>query len=243
MQCPKCGYFSPDAWKVFHVSAPGGGLITQLVQKAPADSFARTIVLEWMECANSACAQVVIRATATYQIPRHAAPELQAEVWLVYPRRSYRPLDPLITGTLRQDYDEAAALLDLTPRLSAVLTRKIVFDLLEQYAGIGEYTLKASLDKFIGDKKHPARIKENLQHLREIGDFGAHTKKDGVGQVIDVSREDAEWTLDLVDRLFDYFILDAERDKKLRGTWDKNLDDAGRKPIPPVPPDTGATET
>jgi hypothetical protein len=107
--------------------------------------------------------------------------------------------------------------------------------LMRGVSGISEYTLKASLDKFIGDTKHPARIRENLQHLREIGDFGAHTKKDGVGQIIEVSREDAEWTLDLVDRLFDYFIVEPERDKKLQSKWNQNLADAGRKPIPEVP--------
>lgn len=245
MQCPVCQQFTPDAWESlirpramgnpFHQSA------STLVVEPPGPAVSSHVSIDFMYCANPECKQLVVRVHENFHLPLHAVPdpEMLTRTWIARPRAAARPIDPLIPDPFRTDYLEAAAVLTISPRMSAVLSRKIVFDLLETYAGISEYTLKGSLDKFTSDTSHPQRIRENLQHLREIGDFGAHTKKDGVGQIIDVSEEDARWTLDLVDRLFAYFILDPERDKQLQGKWDKNVSDAGRKPIPPVPPDPG----
>lgn len=250
MKCPSCGENTPDSWSpVLGLRDQGGwGPLTQPTWFRDHDGelirgTERQIQFDRMHCANPGCGQLVVRGHEHMRLPGHLAPEDHTTIWLVYPRSSSRLVDALVPEQYAKDYREAAALLDLSPRMSAVLSRKVVFDLLEDYAKISEYTLKGSLDKFIADTAHPARIRENLQHLREIGDFGAHTKKDGIGQVIDVSREDAEWTLDLIDRLFDYFVLDPERDKKLRATWDQNVQEAGRKPIPPVPPDPGVPST
>jgi hypothetical protein len=244
MKCPTCGENTPDAWSSWHVLGGGGGGLSGLQQHLAGAIHVSgrlireyTISFDYMRCANHECQQLVIRGHNGYRKPDPHAPEWITETWQVWPRRTSRRIDPLVPSEIRKDYVEAAALLDVSPKMSAVLSRKIVFDLLESYAGVSEYTLKGSLDKFIADTTHPQRVRDNLQHLREIGDFGAHTKRDGVGQIIDVSHEDAEWTLDLIDRLFDYFIVDPERDRQMQAKWDKNVADVGRKPITPVPPD------
>ncbi|MGZ4300657.1 MAG: DUF4145 domain-containing protein [Gaiellaceae bacterium] len=153
--------------------------------------------------------------------------------WLAHPRSSGRHVDPLITGDLRRDYDEAGMILDVSPRMSAVLSRRILADLLERYAGLEKFSLGERVDDFAKDTAHPSQLRENLHYLREIANFGAHTQKDDQAQIIDVSREEAEWTLDLVDRLFEYFIVGPERDRKMREGFDKKLEDAGRKPLAP----------
>ncbi|MGD0456496.1 MAG: hypothetical protein ABSC21_01975 [Terriglobia bacterium] len=50
-------------------------------------------------------------------------------------------------------------------------------------------------------------------------------------QIINVGREEADWTLKVVTDLFDYFIVAPERDKVLREAIDKKLAQAGRKPV------------
>lgn len=127
--------------------------------------------------------------------------------------------------------------------MTTVLTSKVLYDLLEQYAGIAEYTLNGSINKFIADTSHPQRVRENLGHWREIRDFSAHTKRnenpddEAFGEIIEAGREEAEWTLDMLDRLFAYFITEREQEKRLREKWDKNIADAGRNPIRPLPDD------
>jgi hypothetical protein len=123
--------------------------------------------------------------------------------------------------------------------MSAVLARRIVGDLLKDYAGKANFSLTARIRGFIADGKHPAALTDNLDHLREIADFGAHTmeaeEETESGEmevvIIDADRDDAEWTLDLVDRLFDYLIVTPQRDEAMKAKWDKNLQRTGRKAL------------
>ena len=72
---------------------------------------------------------------------------------------------------------------------------------------------------------------ENLHYLREMGDFAAHRQEDDEQKVIDVSPEEAQWTLKVVADLFDYFIVAPAKDEQLRKSFDKKLEAANRKPI------------
>jgi hypothetical protein len=84
----------------------------------------------------------------------------------------------------------------------------------------------------------------NLHHFREVGNFGAHTRHAATGrdaaaepvepEVIDVDRDEADGTLDLVDRLLDYFIIQPARDESIRRSIDKKLEKAGRRPLQSV---------
>jgi hypothetical protein len=50
-------------------------------------------------------------------------------------------------------------------------------------------------------------------------------------KILEVSREEAEWTLDVIDGLIDYFIVGPEKDRLRRAGFDKKIQAAGRKPI------------
>jgi len=123
--------------------------------------------------------------------------------------------------------------------MSAVLSRGILADLLEEYAKLTDFKLSDRVDKFRANPKYSSSLRENIDHFREIGNFGAHTLKNDQDQIIPVSREEAEWMLDFLDRLFNDLIVGPARDRAMRETWDKNLADAGRKPIPPLSDDAG----
>ena len=199
--------------------------------------LASTVTLDWMHCQNRDCGALAIRAHKT--TPDFGADsESTTQTWYVHPRAPIRLLDPLVPEPFRTDYLEAAAILDLSPRMSAVLSRRILADILKQYAQLEQRTLPAQIDAFAADPTKPSSIRENLQHFREAGNFGAHTQIDKTSdapQIIDVSRDDAEWTLDILDRLFDFLIVGPERDKQMRARWDKNIEAAGRHTIPPLP--------
>jgi hypothetical protein len=155
--------------------------------------------------------------------------------WLALPQRKTVPLiSSLIPDGMARDYREAYLILEDCPRMSGVLARRIVADLLEKYAGITEYTLAKAIDKFIADTKHPSRHRGNLHYLREIGDFSAHTKTDQKGNIIEISAEEAEWTLRVVSGLFDYFIVAPATDDAIRSRIDQKLKEANRKPIKKV---------
>jgi hypothetical protein len=48
---------------------------------------------------------------------------------------------------------------------------------------------------------------------------------------------EAEWCLDVIDWLFDYYIIDPKRDEEVRLAFDEKLSKSNRKPIDPLPVD------
>jgi hypothetical protein len=191
--------------------------------------------VEWMRCANPGCQQAVVRMHELHSQVEDGEQTNWVDTWIARPRGDSRPIDPLVSDPIRTDYLEAAAILDISPRMSAVLSRRILADLLEQHAGQTQFSLEGRVDGFVQDDSHPSYLRENLHHLREIANFGAHTQKDVRSEIIDVDRDEAEWTLDILDSLFDYFIVAPERNRAIREQFDKKIDAAGRKPLKPPP--------
>lgn len=153
---------------------------------------------------------------------------------------------------MKEDYLQAHVILDDAPQMSAVLSRRILSDLLKKYDNATNYGTAARIDRFVNNPHHPSRLRDNLHYLREIADFGAHTQvvkaAEATGDgptdvcwedvVINASKEEAEWTLKVVADLFDYFIIAPAKDKVLREQFDKKIDAAGRKKISRTPDPT-----
>jgi hypothetical protein len=239
MKCPTCGENTPDAWTDFQAvkKAQKGGYTRMLNLPSGTGPRQRTVSLDWMHCANLTCQQLVIRMHDNFTVYDGSTPlGNTTEAFLVRPRAAVpHSFAGDIPEDLLRDYVEAVLILQASPRMSAVLSRRILADLLERYAGLTDFGLKDRIDKFVKDTSHPYSLRENLGHLVEMGNFGAHTQTNDQAEVVDVSAEEAEWTIGLVERLFDYFILTPQRDKKMREQFDKKLEEAKRKPIEPPP--------
>jgi hypothetical protein len=258
MQCPSCGQHTPDSWKklvvrkdfrdqpVYTLDVPGPYDTSIPRQDQQPDSI---VVFDWMVCANGKCHDLVVRMHETREIAalgpplpdgqRRPTTETETHTWVVRPRFSTRPIPREVGEPFRTDYAEAAALLDISPRMSAVLARRLIGDLLKKYAEKKHWSLTARIRSFTNETGHPSGLTSNLDHLREIADFGAHTQEaeqqteDGELEVVivDADRDDAEWTLDLVDRMFDYFIVQPAKDDAMKDKWNKNISRTGRKPL------------
>ncbi len=260
MKCPSCGEITPDAWKQL-LERGGSHPIkprAELQSPGPTDDGSTPtpyqagripmawVEVDWMVCANSKCGELVMRLHETrpspmfdYDDPREL--DTETHTWGIRPRFGVRRIEPQVGDPYRSDYLEAAALLDISPRMSAVLSRRVLYDLIKRYADIAEYTLKGSIDKFVSNLAYPRHIRENLHLLREMGDFGAHTQTDDQARIVDVTREEAEWTLNVLDRLFDYFIVAPAKDRDLHDVWNEKLEATGRKPLTPLPDDPEVT--
>lgn len=237
MKCPTCGENTPDAWEPLWRQAERGGQIHAINRGT---TGLVSISLDYMQCANPRCQEAVIRVHQTLSggLAAKTRSERGPELWYACPRGSSRRVDPRVPEPFRRDYNEAAAILGLSPRMSAVLSRRIMGDLLKAYAGKDHFSLTARIDSFTSESGRPSTLTDNLHHFREIADFGAHTQEDQeaageVSAIIDVDREEAEWTLDLVDRLFDYFIVTPAKDEAVRRKMDEKIEKAGRKPLRP----------
>ena len=238
MRCPTCGQNTPDAWKFFCVEEPSednDARWSDSEHELPGDgSF---ISVDWMQCANADCKEIVVRVHERTREFMGGVPISHTETLVVRPRHTTmgRSVDPTVPGRFRRDFLEAAAILDTSPRMSAVLSRRILADLLEEYAGRDEFRLGSKLKAFSEDTQYSASVRQNAQSLNEIADFAAHTQKDDQAQIIDVDRDEAEWTLSFLERLFDLFIVTPERDKAMRDGIKEKGKQAGRAELPGLP--------
>lgn len=246
MQCPRCGVLSADAWLVFqtYVQHQGirGATTTTTLQRGREYHYSPVVTFDWMRCVDEECSQLVVRVHETeYEWVGEgtlSGPIEHTETYPLYPRGGVsRRLDAAVPDRFRKDYTEAAAIIDLSPRMSAVLARRILGDLLRLHGKTKSKYLTPQIDEFNKNKSHPRRLRDNLHHFREVSDFCAHTQESDEGEIIDVSREEAEWTLDITDRLFEYFIIERHRDLQMREAMDEKGKKAGRTAIPPLPKD------
>jgi hypothetical protein len=226
MECPFCLYTIAELWQPTQVTTDHKGrklskteseiTVSLHISENQYKDRGVTVQLFWMQCPNVACSEILVLVRRfTHNMISAPVREENLEVHFAVPkRRSHRALDPIVPQELIRDYLEASLILEDSPRMSAVLSRRILADLLRTFGNRTEHNLNSQINEFIKDLEHPQKIKENLHYLREIADFGAHTQIDqSNGEIVNVGYEEAEFTLAVIDGLFDYFIVGPQKEK------------------------------
>ena len=61
---------------------------------------------------------------------------------------------------------------------------------------------------------------QDLHNIRDVGNFAAHPNKNKhTGDVVDVEPGEAEWLLDILDKLFDFYFVQPELATKRQADW------------------------
>jgi len=134
---------------------------------------------------------------------------------------------------LAGDYNEACAVLDLSPKASAALSRRCLQSVLRETVGVKKGKLDNEIEQAIGGGTVPSNIAEYLHSLRKIGNLAAHPEKsERSGEILDVEPGEAEWALDTLEALFDsYYVAPAKRAEKKKAL-DAKLAAAKGSPTP-----------
>lgn len=149
---------------------------------------------------------------------------------LVHPIAANRPPAPVeVPNNLADDYNEACSVLSLSPKASAALSRRCLQHLLN-LQGFTQRDLSKAIDDAI--KNLPINLANNLDAVRNIGNFAAHPLKDkNFGEIVDVEPEEAEWNLEVLEGLFDYFYVQPTKDQARRDALNEKLIAAGKPPM------------
>lgn len=127
-----------------------------------------------------------------------------------------------IPSAIRQDYAEACAIMELSPKSSATLARRALQGMIRDYWGVKEDNLSHAI-KAIEDKVTPD-IWDAIDGVRKVGNIGAHMEKD-INLIIDVSPQEAELLINMVEMLFEDW-YEARYNKQQRVLKMKELSDA-----------------
>jgi hypothetical protein len=147
-----------------------------------------------------------------------------------YPKVSSRaPLPPEVPDEFAIDYQEACLTLTDSPKASAAISRRCLQHILREAAKVRRGNLADEIQQILDEGKMPSHLLESLDAIRNIGNFAAHpTKSETTGEVIDVEPGEAEWNLDVLESLFDYYFVQPELLKLKREALNAKLKEAGK---------------
>lgn len=227
MKCPHCTVTVHIPWKT--------GPICQDTGKT---------VWGWQAANCPACNKPIIKiGRGQGSIPegaRHTVvlTDLEEDERIVFPRVAQRiPLGDEVPKDLKADFLEACEVLSISPKASAALSRRVLQALLQEQgytAGSLAQQVDALLDEKDPSKVLPSSIRNSVDAIRNFGNFSAHPITDKTSlQVIDVEPEEAEWCLEIVERLFDHYYVQPATDKKKVDALNAKLGQAGKPTAKP----------
>lgn len=152
---------------------------------------------------------------------------------LVWPRVSSRPpCPPEVPDKFAQDYKEACLVLTTSPKASAALSRRCLQLILREVAKVKPSDLSNEIGELLDRVILPSHIADAIDSIRQIGNFAAHPiKSQKTGEIFDVEPNEAEWTLEVLEELFDFYFVKPATIKKKRDALNNKLNDAGKPPM------------
>ena len=156
--------------------------------------------------------------------------ELVTKRELIKPRGSSRPPVPKeVPQDIADDYTEACIVLPDSTKASAALSRRCLQHLLRISAGIKKGDLANEIQQLLDSNQLPSHLAESIDAVRNLGNFAAHPlKSSSTGQIIAVEPGEAEWTLEVLEMLFDFYYVQPERTRQRRATLNTKLGDTGK---------------
>ena len=216
MKCPHCSVAFHDKGKWTSVELGEERLYSWVVLSITCPECNRLIV----EMHGS---QRASRA-ASRQFP--FTPIILDQRFLVYPQGTTRPLPPEVTDDFADDFKEACLVFPFSPKASAALSRRCLQHLLREKAKASQHKLHDQIEAVIKSAVLPTHLVELLHPVREYGNMAAHPMKSGsTGEIVDVEPGEADWLLDVLEALFDFYLVAPEKTKQRRAELDKKLAD------------------
>lgn len=128
-----------------------------------------------------------------------------------YPPFRGLTLPEYIPAALRNDYNEACAILDASPKAAATLARRCLQGMFHDYWGVNEGNLAKEIAKI--KEKIPADQYRVLDGVRRLGNIGAHMEKD-VNLIVDIDPGEAQKLIKLLELLMkDWYIARHDREE------------------------------
>lgn len=188
--CPFCGH--AQAYYSTHDSVQNGRY--KNTSPIPDENQESSFVIHTFECNNNACQKIAVTA-----INRTTKRQID-----LVPQVVMRRYPDYIPQQIRLDYEEAALILEDSPKAAATLLRRCLQGMIHDYWEIHEKNLNAEITS-LKDKVPSAQWKA-LDALRKVGNIGAHMEKD-VNLIIDIEPDEAKKLLKLIELLFEKWYI------------------------------------
>lgn len=130
----------------------------------------------------------------------------------IRPISSAKQFPDYISEGIRQDYEEACAIVNFSPKASATLSRRCLQGMIRDFWGIKEKNLYDEISAL--KNQIPADLWSSIDALRQLGNIGAHMEKD-TNVIVDIDPNEANSLIQLIELLMKEWYINREERKKL----------------------------
>ena len=131
---------------------------------------------------------------------------------IIRPKSLAQQFPNYIPEAIRQDYEEACAIVNLSPKASATLARRCLQGMIRDFFQISKNTLYQEIDAI--KSQIPSDQWAVLDGVRRIGNIGAHMEKD-INLIIDIEPSEAKKLIKLIELLIKQWYIDRYNQQQL----------------------------
>lgn len=117
-----------------------------------------------------------------------------------------------VPKAIREDYEEACLIKDLSPKSSATLSRRCLQGMIRDFWKIKEANLSRAINALEG--KIPPNQWKVIHAVREIGNIGAHMEKD-IDKIVNIDPLEADKLIELIEFLINKWYIDSHETELL----------------------------
>ncbi len=143
----------------------------------------------------------------------YSGSELPSKTIPLFPISLAKQFPSYVPEAIRRDYEEACAIVTLSPKSSATLSRRCLQSMIRDFWGVtGKKRLVDEINEL--QNKVPAKQWEILNCLRRIGNIGAHPEAD-INLIIDINPDDAQKLISIIELLIRQWYIERHEQEQL----------------------------
>lgn len=171
-------------------------------------------------CPNEKCKKTIMFLVLEYNHNGRFQDDFYSK--MIYPDKIIKKYPDYIPYQIREDYEEACKIAELSPKASATLARRCLQGIIRDFYGITKPRLCDEVNAI--QEKVDAELFNAINAVRMIGNIGAHMEKD-VNLIVDIEPEEAHQLIKLIELLFEEtYIRREDRKQRLQAIKQINED-------------------
>lgn len=178
----------------------------------------KKLEFDWIVCPNKECRKVSLSITyGTAKYDKYIGGWIyksDPKTMSLMPSSFAKSYPDYIPKPLKDDYEEACAILELSPKASATLSRRCLQGIIRDFWKIKKGRLVDEINAL--EDKIDSLTWKSIDAVRKVGNIGAHMEKD-INLIIEVDPKEAKLLIELIEMLFEeWYIHRHERELKLK---------------------------
>lgn len=203
-QCPYCSMIMPISDDTQDMQYPSFHSPNGTLYFSQGIGFKESCVaMTFYKCPN--CGQFTIQAKGLGENVKDINTQIR-------PTSSAKQFPDYIPEAIRKDYEEAYAIVNLSPKASATLSRRCLQGMIHDFWDIKLKNLNQEITAL--KDKIPADLWSSIDALRQLGNIGAHMEKD-TDVIVDIDPNEAESLIKLIELLMKEWYINREERNKL----------------------------